>query len=315
MTPGRVARRVLSLLGLALMACDAFGGGGGGGGGGTSPIAFAKGFTYVRKDDRNVYVADESNFQTVGVLTTGQTASTPSLSPDGKQIVFARKTAAGTELALVPSSGGTASTLLASNANVANVRTPVFSPDGTKVAFTFDSAGAAAVGVVDATGSGFAKLNSGGSLGYAFPSWYPDGSAVLAAAGGAGLGFTQVEKLDLGTGAPTNITNTLGTEAQAIVNRLVISPDGTQAVFDARVGSGVSRIFVIDLATKKVTKANDYTNDPGANDTFPGWKSSTELTFGSDSGGADNVYSVKPDGTARSLLLPNAIEAWFGPQK
>jgi TolB protein len=167
--------------------------------------------------------------------------------------------------------------------------------------------------VVEATGAGFAPVNSGGSISYAMPSWYPDGSAILAAAGG-GAGFTQIEKLDVGTGAPTNITNTLGSEATAIINRLVISPDGTKAVFDARVGS-VSRIFVIDLAAKTVTKANEYTNDPGANDTFPGWMSKDLVSFGSDSGGADNVYSVKPDGTARSLLLPNAIEAWFGPQQ
>ena len=55
-----------SLILLALFAfsgCDIFGGGGGGGGntgGGTGSINFTRGFTYARKDDRNVYVVNDS---------------------------------------------------------------------------------------------------------------------------------------------------------------------------------------------------------------------------------------------------------------
>lgn len=309
-------RRVLGLaVVLGLTACDMFGGGGGGGGGGPTAISFASGFTYVRKDDRNVYVADDADLQTTGVLTTATTASTPALSADGKRIVFVRKTATGTELALVPAGGGTASTLLSSTTTIKNLKTPSFSPDGAKVVFAFDEGGGTSVGLVNVDGSGFVKIIGGGSLAYSMPSFLPDGQSVITAAGSPGLAYTQLEKVDVTTAVATSVTNSLGNEAQAIINRVVVSPDGTKAAFDGRTSTGVTRIFVIDLSTKTVTKANDYTNEPGTNDTWPSWMTADTLAFGSDSGGSDNVYKVKVDATGRKLLLPSALEAFYGPAK
>ena len=98
-----------------------------------------------------------------------------------------------------------------------------------------------------------------------------------------------------------------------IANRLVVSADGTRAVFDARVGSGVTRIFGIDLSTKVVTKLNDYMGEPNTNDSFPCWFDANTVAYSSDSGGNDNVYRVGFDGTQRRLLLPKAVEPWYGP--
>lgn len=56
-----------------LSGCDLFGGGGGGGGGtgggGGATFTFTRGFTFVRKDDRNVYLADDADAQTTTTLT------------------------------------------------------------------------------------------------------------------------------------------------------------------------------------------------------------------------------------------------------
>ena len=305
---------------LIFSSCNLVGGGGGGegggaGGGGGASFTFNKGFTYVRKDDRNVYIADDADLQTSATLTSSAGVLNPSLSRNGKQVVFVQKTGTTTAINTVLVGGSTPTALITSDATRTNFHHPVFAPDGLKVAFAYDDGGAASIGLINADGSGFKKLIGGGALAYALPSFTADGKFVIAAAGNAGLQLTQIERIDVGTGATSSITNTLGNEAANIANRLVVSPDGTKAAFDARVGSGVTRIFVIDLSTKMVTKVNEYMGEPGTNDTYPTWYTASSLAFSSDSGGNDNVYraSLTGLGADRKLLVPKAIEPWYGP--
>lgn len=318
---GKDMTRVLGVVAVlvALSGCELLGGGGGGtgggagGGGGGGGLDFKTGFTFVRKDDRNVYVADESDYSTVAVLTQSANVRTPSLSKDGTRVVFVRGSGTSAEIATVPSAGGTISTVLASTAQASNFKTPVFSPDGTRIAFSFDEGTATSIGLVNADGTNFAKLIGGSALAYASPSWAPDGASIVAAAGNVGLSLTQLERIDVATGTPTNITNTLGNEAQGITGRLVVDPGGTKALFDGRVSSGVTRLFVIDLSSATVTKVNDYPADPTANDSFPCWVDLNTIAFSSDSGGNDSVYSKAADGSGGvTLLVPKAIEPWFG---
>lgn len=289
------------------------GGGTGGGAGGGSDVTFKSGFVFVRKDDRNVYVVDESDVQTTGTLTQTGAVRTPSLSKDGKRVVFARGAAAESNISIVAVSGGTASTVLSATAQLRNLKTPVFSPDGTRVAFSFDegSGTSTSIGIINTDGTGFLKLASGG-LAQASPSFTPDGSALLVAAGGVGSGLTQIEKITLAGNIVANVTNTLGAEAQEIVNRVLISPDGHKAVFDARVSSGDTRLFTIDLDTKQVTPL--YSGEAGTHDTFPCWMGNGAVAFSSDSGGNDNLYKVNlPMSNSATLLVPKAIEPWYGP--
>lgn len=305
---------LLALL-FPLAGCDLLGGGGGGGGtggGGGQTVNFASGFTYVRKDDRNLYLADATDYQTPAQLSAGGGVSMPSFSRDAKQIVYVHKTGVETELLSVAVSGGTPSTVLRASAGAKNFRTPVFSPDGGLVVFGYDEGLVPAVGRVEATGANFAKLIGGGALGYGSPSFSADGTRVLVAAGTPGS-FSQLEWVNVDTAVPTPVTNTLGNEALGIANRVVVSPDGTKAAFDAQVSSGVTRIFVIDLATRVVTKANEYTADPTANDSAPCWVGLSQVAYASDSGGNDNVYLVSAAGTGRELLVPKAVEPWYGP--
>lgn len=312
-------KRVLGVVAVvvALSGCELLGGGGGGTGGGAGGggggLDFKTGFTFVRKDDRNVYVADESDYSTVAVLTQSANVRTPSLSKDGKRIVFVRGSGMTAEIAAVASSGGAVSTVLASTAQASNFKTPVFSPDGTRIAFSYDDGTSTSIGLVNADGTGFAKLIGGSSLAYASPSWAPDGASVVAAAGNVGLALTMVERINVNTGMPQNLAGNLGNEAQGVVGRLVLSPDGTKALFDGRVSSGVSRLFVMNLSTAAVTKVNEYPADPTANDSFPCWVDLNTIAFSSDSGGNDSVYSKAADGSGGvTLLVPKAIEPWFG---
>ncbi len=291
------------------------GGGAGGGSGGGASFTFTKGFVFVRKDDRNLYVANASDPETPSRIVTGGGCRQPSLSKDGRTVGYVRTVGTDTEIATVAVSGGTTSTVFASTATVKNLRNPVFSPAGTKVAFAYDSGASSALGIVNLDGTGFVALTTSSSLSYASPSFMPDGLRLLAAAGSSGSQLLQIETVDAASGSAMNVASTLGNEAQTIVNRLVVSPDGLKAAFDGRVSSGSTRVFVIDLGTKKVTKLTDYPGDPNASDAFPAWVGSDKVTFSSDTGGSDQVYVLPASAmnTSGGLTLPSAIEPWYGP--
>ncbi len=302
--------------------CDLLAGGGGGtgggaGGGGGTSITFTRGYVFVRKDDRNVYIADEKDLQTTARLTTSGGVRNPSLSNDGKRVAFSRLVGTETELATVPVAGGANSVVLGSSPTVKNLRNPIFSKDNTKLFFTYDVGTASALGVVNLDGSGFKSLAGGTSFSYASPSLFSDGLTMLAGAGNSASALSQLERVDAASGTPVNITNTLGTGAEGniIVNRVVVSPDGTKAAYDGRVTSGASRIFVVNLTTKAVTRLTDYPGDPNANDSFPCWVGNDKVGFSSDTGGNDQVYvlSAAAMSTSGGLTLPSAVEPWYGP--
>ncbi|MBX7116814.1 MAG: hypothetical protein K1X64_20985 [Myxococcaceae bacterium] len=313
-----------SVLGL-LAACtfsgcvllDGGGGPGGGTGGGTGTLNFVRGYVYVGPDDRNVYVADETdNFALTAKLTTEGGAAQPSLSTDGKKIVYVKKTGTVSELLTVASSGGSATRIFSSTATQTNLRHPIFNKDASKVIFTYDTGASSALGMVNADGTGFVTLVGGGvnPLAYASATLYPDGLSVLAMTGNSVSSYTQLEKVSLDSGGVTPITNNLGLEAMNIANRVVISPDGTQAAFDGTIGSGVSRIFVLNLESKQVTTMTDHLGEL-ANDAFPTWVGNSKVGFSSDSGQSDKVYALPANSmkTSGGLQLASGTEPWFGP--
>lgn len=306
-------RSVFALASVALVfsGCDFINGGGGGGGtggGSGTAIPFADGFAFVRKDDRNVYLVDDKDTDTVGTLTTTANVRTPSFSADKKRVVFVRGTGESSEIAVVAVTGGAASVVVSATSAMRDLRTPVFSPDGTSIAFGYSNNGTGEIGLVNVDGTNLRSLGANGVLTYTSPTFTPDGAAVIVAAGNAGLALTQVERITISTGMPTSVTNTLGNMALDIANRIVVSPDGTKAAFDARVSTGDSRIFVLDLNSKTVTAVSS--GELGSNDTFPCWMNNTTIAYSSDAGGNDNIYKVGLTG-APSFLLPKAVEPWY----
>jgi|CXWL01.1.fsa_nt_gi TolB protein len=313
-----------TFLGLGLVATlsgclllDGGGGPGGGTGGGTGSASFVRGFVYVGPDDRNIYVSDETdNFALSVKLTTEGGASFPSLSSDGKKVVYVRKNGSVSELVTVLTAGGTSNRVFTSTVTEKNLRTPIFSKDGAKVIFTYDVGVTSALGIVNIDGTGFVTLVGGGvnPLAYASPTLYPDGLSVLAMAGNSVSSYTQLAKVTLATGEPTPIANDFGLEAFSIANRVVISPDGTQAAFDSVVSSSVSRVFVINLGSKQVTTLTDHMGEV-ANDAFPTWVGNTKVGFTSDSGQSDKIYALTASlvKTSGGLQLASGTEPWFGP--
>ncbi len=308
--------RAIGVAAIAMIgACDFVAiddGGGGGLVGGNGLPTFQQGFVYIRADNRDVYVADDSDVNEVARLTTSGGNKHPSLSNDGRRVVFVNGSGANAALQTVPVAGGVPSTLVIADASKGAFSRPVFSPDDKTIAFTFERGGASFVGLVNADGSGFEEFGNGAPALFS-PTFYPDGQSLLVAA--STLQGTRLAKLNLGTGVLDVILDTLGLEAIGIYNRVVLSPAGTHAAFDGHISSGGSRIFVANLGTQTVSQLTDYVGDATARDTFPSWNGSTRVTFSSDSGGGDQVYGISPNAVKQqgTLLLPSAIEAWFGP--
>jgi Tol biopolymer transport system component len=291
------------------------GGGGVGGGSGGGAVTFTKGWVYVKKDDRNLYAADTTDTEAPNRLITGGGIKHPSLSKDGKTVVFVRDVGSDTEIATISVAGGSTTTVFASTATVKNLRNPVFSPSGAKIAFAYDAGAQSVLGIVNADGTGFQSLTGTSSLSYSSPSFTPTGKALVAGAGSSGSQLLQIEQIDASTGASMSLTSTLGNEAQVISNRVVLSPDGLKAVFDGRVSSGVTRIFVFDLAALTISRLTDYPADPTASDSYPSWLGNDKVSYSSDTGGNDQVYSLSAGAmsSSGSLQVPSAIEAWYGP--
>ncbi|MFL5318957.1 MAG: TolB family protein [Myxococcaceae bacterium] len=311
-------KRLLGLLVVAVSlfsACEPIEPGGGGGG----PVGdgtFTKGFVYVRSDN-NIYAADSADYQTTIQLTTNGNNKHPSLSANGKTVVFVHTDGQLTSLMTVPAaSGQSTSTLLNSDSTKKNFSNPVFSPDGAKIAFKYENGATSFIGLMNSDGSGFQALTPS-TLSFGAPAFFPDGSAIIAPAGNSTSTYDQIQKVSL-TGNTSTVLSSLGSEALNIVNRIVVAPNATQAAFDARVSSGSNRIFIVSLNAGvggTVRQLTDHPGEPGANDSFPTFTSNTEVGFSSDTGGADQVYTAQTSGTkvGGTLTVPSALQPWFGP--
>jgi len=298
----------------AVLVAIAFAGcvpGDSGGGGGLG--SFTRGFAFVR--DRNIYVADNSNYQNPIQLTTSGDDQYPSLSRD-RRVVFVR---GGNQLWVVPASNSPSPAQVQEGSGGSNFRTPVYSPDGNSIVYAFNLNGVSQLGKVNVDGTGFRQLTS--QFYYAGSSYFSSGSGVLAARGTSPSMYNQIVQVPVNGGNDSLIAGSLGSEACSIMNRIALSPDGTKAAFDARIFSssgicsGPVRIFVRDMLSGAVSKVTDYPADPSANDGFPTWVGNDQVGFSSNVGGADQIYVLPANAppTSGGLRVPTASQPYYGP--
>ncbi|SEU30830.1 TolB family protein [Stigmatella erecta] len=307
------------VLALGLTACEnlEFGDGGGGGGGGS--VLFSRGFVFVR-EDRNLYVVDDrGDANDPQRLTTGGGVSHPSVDRSGRLAVFVQQTSDfSSEIRTVPTAGtGAPSTVIASGDTACRTctqfRYPTFSPDGRVIVFSFnDGSGALSLGRVNVDGSGFQELTPNTSVSFGAPSFYPDGLSVLVPAGFNSGYLNQLKRVTLANGVIANIADNLNNE---VVNRAVVSPDGTQVVFDGGPVSG-SRIYVASLRPSfgVPSRLSDHPGEPRAQDTYPSWMSNSQIGFLSNAGNTQSIYRITVGAVAGAgtFLIPTAAEPSYG---
>lgn len=308
-------------LAAGLAACEPVDLDDGGGGGGGGDVLFTRGFVFVR-EDRNVYVVDDrGDANDPQRLTTDANAFFPAVSPNGRSVVYVYQNGANYELRTVPTDGSAApSTVFASDSagcpRCTTFRYPTFNPSGTVIAFSFNrGSGNFSIGRVNSDGSGFQELTPNPTLSYGAPSFFPDGQSVLAPAGSISSQLRQLVRVNINSGAVTDITNNLGNEVFSVESRAVVSPDGQQVALDGRLGSGATRIFVGPLSPySPPTRITDHPGEPGARDSFPSWMNSTQVGFLSNAGGLPSIYRTTVGTTVGSgtLVVPAAAEPSYG---
>jgi TolB protein len=247
------------------------------------------------------------------------------VSRNGRSVIYVQQTGAAFELRTVPTdASANPSTVFASGgtecSRCTNFRFPTFNASGNTIVFAFNRGTGTnfALGRVSADGSGFQELTtSQPAVSFGAPSFFPDGQSVLAPAGSTSSQLNQLARVNL-TGNVTFITNNVGSgggEVQVVVNRAVVSPDGTQVALDGRVSSGGTRIFVGSLSPfGPLARVTDHPGEPGAQDSFPSWVNATQVGFLSNAGGSQNIYRVTLTSSvgAGTLLIPSAAEPSYG---
>jgi TolB protein len=255
-------------------------------------------------------------------ITYSQTYD-PSLSPDGKRMVFI-SAVAGREQLFIGNSDGTGAVQITHDS--IDHEDPSWSPDGQRIAFSYMRDTVARIAVMNIDGTGIALLTPP-TMRAIHPTWTPDGKRIL---------FCTDDDLHPPTKNPSSIysldpvTRALTLLISGGVNTFpVMSPDGRRIVFRRMIGEMNSEVFV---ANADGSDARNLTNHP-AFDGWPSWSpDGTTIAFASNRNSSYQIWLMNADGSAprrlantegratapqwsrdgRRIYFPNCVSVDFG---
>ncbi len=182
-----------------------------------------------------LYLADVASGRKTPLVTEGSLNVSPSFSPDGRRVVFARALGANIEIFVCQRDGSGVRRLTNSPGIDTN---PAWSPNGQEVAFTSSRAGSPQIYVMDAEGANVRRVTFQGEYNDG-ASWSADGTRIAFA--------TRIDRnrfdiavLDLVTLAAQKLTDGPGSNETPS-----FSPDGRRIAF-AGARRGSTQVYVID---------------------------------------------------------------------
>ncbi len=215
----------------------------------------------------------------------------PSLSPDGKLLVYADAEAGNWDIYLQRVSGTTPINLTGDSA--ANDSQPAFSPDGEQIAFRSDREGGG-IFIMGATGESVRRLVSQGHN----PAWSPDGQEIAFSNGSfarpseRGPYPSPLLVAKVATGEIRQVTETDASQPNW-------SPHGDRIAYWGIKGGGQRDIWTVGAEGGDPVVVTD---DP-ALDWNPIWSPDGRyLYFASDRGGSMNLWRVPIDERSGKLL-------------
>ena len=213
----------------------------------------------------------------------------PSIAPDGENVVFARATAGGFDLYL-QRVGGRNAINLTKRCRAADTQ-PAFSPDGSQIAYRSECEGGG-IFVMGATGESSRRV-----VDSCFnPSWSPDARQLVC--GTESVGFTPTSRGSIGSLWTVDV--------QSGQRRLLLDRDGVQPSWSPHghriaywgiIGESAQRdLWTIDPSAEDPKGSIVRVTSDAAVDWNPVWSADGQyLYFGSDRNGAMNLWRVRID--------------------
>ncbi|MEM6750533.1 MAG: DPP IV N-terminal domain-containing protein [Planctomycetota bacterium] len=253
--------------------------------------------------------------QTVGGTAVTQLTSSPGndvmpqFSPDGKHVVFASDRSGNWDLYLVPLAGGKPVQLTRDTTDELH---PSFSPDGKQIVYcTYgNNTGQWQLVVIDLDRPDAARYIGPGM----FPEWSPtDDRIVFQRSRERGTRWFSIWTVELEDGEATRPTEVAASPNAALITPSW-SPDGQMIVFStvtdpAGVEDSAPRAADVWVMAADGGQRFRVTEGVFAN-LAPAWSPDMRLYFVSDRArdGAENVWSVRPEGLGRLVQGPTYRE-------
>lgn len=185
-----------------------------------------------------------------------KSASSPTFSPDGKQIAYLTNVTGTTQVWVVDAAGGTPKQLTNYEDNVGFVR---WLGDGSGLVFGKARGGDENTQFffMSPDGSGVRALTNDPKIRHNFAEVSSDGKTIYYASNKRNRTFFDVYRMDIASGAETLLYQHDGNVSIAAVNdagtKFVLSRDGIEKSLD-------NDLFMVDVATKKETLLTPHTD-------------------------------------------------------
>jgi TolB protein len=217
----------------------------------------------------------------------------PSLSPDGKRVVYVAVTEGREQLFVMNADGTGAAQLTRDDADHDD---PAWSPDGKTIAFAYMKDGLEIISLMNVDGSGLRRLTPR-DVKAIHPNWSPDGKRLAYCTDDdlapPRKNDADIVVIDVATGQTrTLITGGVNTYPSW-------SPDGKRLAFRRMLGEMNSEVFV---ANADGSGARNLTNHP-AFDGWPAWSpDGTRIAFASNRNFSYQIFTMNADGSDVRLL-------------
>jgi TolB protein len=232
-------------------------------------------------------------------LTSGTvTMSFPSISPDGRWVVFLDESGAHRNIFKMAIDGNDEAELTFFDA--ADASSPAWSPDGRQIAFTCDQGGKRKVWVVNADGTGAHSLDkTDPSETNQWLSWYPSRDIVYLRPGGRNLGRVNAETQEE--------SPVLAAEVEGwLVSRPIFSPDGKAfAIFWSRSwNDSVQGIWVVGDRSERLVYPGEH---------VPlGWSPDGKSIYAISGGRVLQIFLADPKKTRSVITTDKQLWSYSG---
>jgi TolB protein len=221
--------------------------------------------------------------------------ASPSISPDGKRLVYAAAIAGKEQLFTMNLDGSGSAQITHDPINHNN---PIWSSDGRKIVYSSENNGEEAVYTIDASGGGEERITPDDRQKYIHPDWSPDGTKIIYCSTDdlhpPLKNTSNIYTIDLKTRKVTMLV-TGGTNTYASW-----SPDGQKIAFRKIIGSEMnSEVFI---ANSDGTGLRNLSNNP-AFDGWPAWSpDGAQIAFASNREGNYRIFLMNADGSNVRML-------------